>query len=158
MVGEAAIDFVLPDTDGTSRALHEFHRLGPAILLFLPSVYGFRPRWQLWSLLRHYDRFVALGTEVVVVSADPLPELRIFQIHRGFPFVFLADRGGAIATRYQVALREGQAASLIVTTQGLVRFRRDVRFGRRASGGLLLRWLLNLQRNEAVPILPTEKP
>lgn len=155
MVGEAAIDFALPDTDGRSRSLRELHRLGPLVLLFVPSVYGWRPRWQLWSLLRHYDRFIALATDVVVVSADPLPELRIFQVRRGFPFVFLSDRGGSTAAAYHVSLRSGEAASLIINARGIVCYRRLTRFAPRASAPHLLQ---RLRQVAADPPLALDGP
>ena len=149
MVGEVAQEFTLPDTDARSRWLSEFHRLGPVVLLFLPSVYGLRPRWQLWSLLRHYDRFIEMATEVVVVSRDPLPELRIFQIRRGFPFVFLCDHEGAVAMNYEVA--PGCAGALVITTGGVIRHHRVARLGWRSSGTRLLRILGSLEAGERMP-------
>lgn len=149
MVGEHAVEFNLPDTDAHIRWLSEFHRLGPLVLLFLPSVYGWRPRWQLWSLLRHYDNFVEMATEVVVVSGDPLPELRIFQIRRGFPFIFLSDRGGAVARAYGVA--PGSAGALVITIAGFIRHHHVARLGWRRSGSGLLRVLHSLDAIDRQP-------
>lgn len=149
MVGELALEFNLPDTDAHTRWLSEFHRLGPVVLNFLPSVYGFRPRFQLWSLLRHYDHFVENATEVLVVSGDPLPELRIFQIRRGFPFVFLSDRSGAVARTYEVP--PGNAASLVITTRGVIRHHRNAGVGFRDSGARLLRVVRSLEPGERLP-------
>ncbi|MGH9480491.1 MAG: redoxin domain-containing protein [Terriglobales bacterium] len=149
MVGEHAVEFNLPDTDAHIRWLSEFHRLGPLVLLFLPSVYGWRPRWQFWSLLRNYDHFVEAATEVVVVSADPLPELRIFQIRRGFPYVFLSDRGGAVAQAYGVPA--GSAAALVITTAGFIRHHHLARLGWRRSGARLLRVLYSLDPADRRP-------
>ncbi|MGH9414350.1 MAG: redoxin domain-containing protein [Terriglobales bacterium] len=150
MVGELALEFSLPDTDAHVRWLSEFHRLGPVVLLFLPTVYGGRPRWQLWSLMRHYDSFVEMGTEVVVVSADALPELRIFHIRRGFPFVFLSDRDGAVARSYDVA--GGCAGAFVITTMGFIRLHRVVDgLGLRSSGSSLLRTLHRLDAQDCLP-------
>jgi len=149
MVGELAVEFHLPDTDARMRWLSEFHRLGPVVLIFVPSVYGWRPRWQLWSLLRHYDHFVEMATELVVVAADPLPELRIFQIRRGFPFVFLADKGSAVAQAYEVPA--GSAGALVITTGGVIRHRRVARQGWRSSGSGLLRVLRGLDEQDRQP-------
>ncbi len=149
MVGEVAVEFHLPDTDARMRWLSEFHRLGPVVLIFVPSVYGWRPRWQLWSLLRHYDHFIEMATELVVVAADPLPELRIFQIRKGFPFVFLADKGSAVAQAYQVAA--GWAGALVITTGGVIRHRRVARLGWRSSGSALLRALRGLEEEDRRP-------
>ncbi len=149
MVGELALEFNLPDTDARMRWLSEFHRLGPVVVLFLPSVYGWRPRWQLWSLLRHYDTFVEAATEVVVVSADPLPELRIFQIRKGFPFVFLCDKAGAVARTYDVS--PNGAGAVIITTGGVIRHHRVATWGRRSSGGALLKILRVLPPSDRAP-------
>lgn len=149
VVGELAVEFSLPDTDAHTRWLSEFHRLGPVVLLFLPSAYGVRPRWQLWSLMRHYDHFVELATEVVVVTGDPLPELRIFHIRRGFPFVFLSDREGEIARSYDV--EPGCAATVVITTHGVIRHHRVARLGWRNSGSALLRVLRGLHAGDRRP-------
>lgn len=149
LVGEVALEFNLPDTDAHTRWLSEFHRLGPAVLIFLPSVYGLRPRWQLWSLLRHYDHFIEMGTEIVVVSQDPLPELRIFQIRRGFPFVFLADKNNAVAQNYEVSA--GRAGALVINVGGVIRHHRVTRSAWRSSGTRLLRVVRGLQARERLP-------
>ncbi|MGH9417632.1 MAG: peroxiredoxin family protein [Terriglobales bacterium] len=149
MVGKLAVEFSLPDTDGRMRWLSEFHRLGPVVLLFVPGVYGCRPRWQLWSLLRHYDHFVEMATEVVVVSADSLPELRIFQIRRGFPFVFLSDKEGAVSQAYEVV--PGAAGACVITTGGVIRHRHAAKLGWRSSGAALLRVVRNLERADRLP-------
>lgn len=149
MVGELALEFSLLDTDAHTRWLSEFHRLGPVVLVFLPSVYGFRPRWQLWSLLRHYDHFIENATEVVIVAGDPLPELRIFQIRRGFPFVFLCDRGHMVARNYDVP--EGSAAALVITSGGVIRHHRAAGAGFRDSGARLLRVVRGLEARERLP-------
>lgn len=150
MVGELAVEFNLPDTDTHVRWLSEFHRLGPVVLLFLPSAYGVRPRWQLWSLLRHYDSFVEMGTEIVVVTPDPLPELRIFHIRRGFPFVFLSDKSRAVARNYDVP--DGCAGAFVITTGGVIRLHRVVDgMGLRSSASSLLRVLRRLDGPERLP-------
>lgn len=149
MVGEVAVEFNLPDTDARMRWLSEFHRLGPLALIFLPSVYGLRPRGQLWSVLRHYDHFVELGTEIVVVAADPLPELRIFQIRRGFPFIFLCDRGGVVALNYKI--EPGCAGALVISSGGVIRHHRSTRLGWRDSGARLLRIVRGLEDHERLP-------
>lgn len=149
VVGAMAREFSLPDTDARLRWLSEFHRLGPAVLVFLPSVYGWRPRWQLWSILRHYDHFVTLAAEVVVVSADPLPELRIFQIRRGFPFVFLSDRDGEVAQSYDV--RPACAGTAVIGTAGILRHFRTANLGWRTSGPMLLRAVRGLEAADRLP-------
>lgn len=152
-VGEAAVDFKLPDTDGDLRALHEFHRFGALILLFLPTVHGFRARRQLRGLLRRYDRLVELSTELVVIAADALPDLRIYQIRRGLPFVFLADSGGAVAGACGVDLLAGASASMIVNQQGIVCFRHDAAGrGWRASARLLVACVEQLQHSQVGPV------
>lgn len=153
VIGELAVEFSLPDTDAHTRWLSEFHRLGPVVLLFLPSVYGARPRWQLWSLLRHYDHFVELATEVVVVTQDPLPELRIFHIRRGFPFVFLSDPQGEIARSYDV--EPGSAATVVITSGGVIRHHRVARLGWRRSGSGLLRVVRGLSPEDRDPQVAT---
>jgi len=152
LVGESAVDFRLPDTDGTSRHLREFHETGPVVLIFLPSVYGWRPRWQFWSLLRHYDSFVQLGAELVVISTDSLPELRIYQIRKGLPFVFLSDRSGAIASQYELQLWRSETATVIVTSRGIIHYLHRTRFGRRSSARRLLRSLIRLDQHERLHI------
>jgi len=149
LVGEVALEFSLPDTDAHTRWLSEFHRLGPVVLIFLPSVYGLRPRWQLWSLLRHYDHFIELGTEIVVATQDPLPELRIFQIRRGFPFVFLADKNNAVAQTYEIG--RGCAGALVITVGGVIRHHRVARSAWRSSGTRLLRVVRGLAPSERLP-------
>jgi len=151
VIGELALEFSLPDTDAHTRWLSEFHRLGPVVLLFLPSAYGARPRWQLWSLLRHYDHFVEMATEVVVVTTDPLPELRIFHIRRGFPFVFLSDPQGGTARSYDVD--PGSAATVVITSRGVIRHHRVARLGWRNSGSGLLRVVRSLPAEDRDPPL-----
>ena len=149
LVGEVAVEFHLPDTDARMRWLSEFHRLGPVVLLFVPSVYGLRPRWQFWSVLRHYDHFVEMATEVVVISPDPLPELRIHQIRRGFPFVFLCDREGRVGQNYRI--ERGGAGALVISVHGVIRHRSVVRRGWRPSGMRLLRIVRGLDDADRLP-------
>lgn len=153
LVGESAVDFRLPDTDGNSRQFREFHETGPVVLIFLPSVYGWRPRWQFWSLLRHYDQFVQLGVEIVIISTDSLPELRIYQIRKALPFVFLSDRGGSVASRYQLQLWRSETATMIVTSRGIIYYLHRTRFGRRSSARTLLRNLVRLDQHERLHYL-----
>jgi len=146
ITGELAVEFNLPDTDARLRGLSEFHRLGPVVLLFQPTAYGLRSRLQFWSLLRHYDHFVELAAEIVVVTGDPLPEARILQIRRGLPFVFLSDRNGTVAQTYGV--EPGECGGYVITVGGMIRYQRC---GRRCSGTEMLHELRRLAVSELIP-------
>ena len=155
MVGAFAAEFCLPDTDGTRRHLREFHEAGPTILLFISRVEQWRPRWQLWSLLRNYDGFVEHNTEIVIVCGSLLPELRIFQIRGGFPFVFLSDPKGEVAAAYGLlGWRDinrnfwppsSPAATLLLDREGRVRFLHCSRWSPRPGARRLLKRLQALQ-------------
>lgn len=135
LVGDLAYEFSLPDTEGAVRRLAEFHQLGPAALLFVPSATGWASRCQFWNYLRHYDAFVALATEVVVIAGDPPPQLRRLQAGLGLPFIFLADSPGRVAQRYGTG---SGAATLLLDSAGVIRFRHNETWFRRTAAHHLL--------------------
>ncbi len=135
LVGDQAFEFSLPDTEGTVRRLAEFHQLGPVVLLFVPTASGWASRFQFWNFLRHYDGFVQLATEIVVIAGDGSPQLRRLQAALGLPFVFLADPPGRVAERYRTG---SGAATLLLDRQGIIRFRRNESWFRRTPAHRLL--------------------
>jgi peroxiredoxin len=125
LVGNVALDFTLPDAEGRLRALSEFHETGPVVAVFVSDIAAWRVRWRLRNLLKKYDELIQAGTEVVVVAGDSFDELRRFQTLTGLPFIFLSDRDGAIASRYQLyAHGRRLTAILVVDATGIIRYRR----------------------------------
>lgn len=136
LVGDIAQEFSLPDTEGTVRRLAEFHQLGPAVLMFVPSAHSWGSRWQLWNFLRYYDAFVRLATELVVIAGDEVNDLRRLQAKLALPFVFLSDPGGRVAERYETDLG---AATLLIDHRGIIRYRKNEHWLRRTPAHRLLR-------------------
>ncbi len=121
-IGGPALEFSLPDAEGVRRHLAEFRQIGDLVLLFIPDVRQFCARWQFWNLLRHYDSFVSLATEVVVIAGNRQDDLRRFQILHDFPFVFLCDPDHLVARRYLAWDRDGgKRISLIIDRRGMIR-------------------------------------
>lgn len=135
LVGDVALDFSLPDTEGTVRRLAEFHQLGPATLLFASSAYSWGSRWQFWNYLRHYDAFVRLAAEVVIIGGDEVNELRRLQARLALPFVFLSDPDGRVAERYETGIG---AATLVIDRRGIIRFHQNEPWLRRTPAHRVL--------------------
>lgn len=138
LVGDLALEFTLPDTEGAVRRLAEFHQLGPAVLLFVPSARHWTSRWQFWNYLRHYDGFVRMAAELVVIAGDELEGLRRAQAGMSLPFVMLSDPAGRVAEKYETGVG---AATLLIDGGGVIRFRRNESWVRRTPAHRLLRAL-----------------
>jgi peroxiredoxin Q/BCP len=99
--GDAAPDFALPDQDGHTRRLRDFHGR-PLVLFFYPrastsgcttEAQGFRDR--------HAD-FQKLGVAVVGASPDTVAAQKKFAVNQKLPFPLLADAERSLCQAYGV--------------------------------------------------------
>jgi peroxiredoxin Q/BCP len=98
--GRKAPEFELQNQDGETVRLSDFEG-EYLVLYFYPradtpgctkEACAFRDSW---------ERFEALGVDVVGVSNDPVEDLKPFQREYDLPFELLSDEGGDVASTYE---------------------------------------------------------
>lgn len=98
-VGAPAPPFELPDQSGKVRTLAEF-RGQWVVLYFYPKDDTPGCTQEACAFRDDVRTLTALGAQVVGVSVDDTASHAEFAAKHQLPFPLLADRGGAVATRY----------------------------------------------------------
>ncbi|OWK44515.1 Alkyl hydroperoxide reductase subunit C-like protein [Fimbriiglobus ruber] len=105
LLGRAAPDFDLIDSEGTAWNLKGLRADGPVVVVFYHSYCDLCVR-QLFDEARDLPLFREVGARVVAISADP-PEMTRRRVQESDPFGFpiLSDPENKVARAYQVFRR-----------------------------------------------------
>lgn len=101
-IGDVAPDFTLPDQTGKPVRLQELLGRGTVVLYFYPKDQTPGCLAEARAFRDAYDRFTAVGAEVIGVSSDSVASHRRFAARLKLPFLLLSDRGGAVRDSYGV--------------------------------------------------------
>jgi peroxiredoxin len=117
LLGQAAPDFTLPDTEGKPWHLSEHLAQGPVVVVFYYGYHCNHCVSQLFALNKDLAKFHELGAEVVAISADPSERTRQRYARYGsFAFPVLSSADHAVAERYGTFSRpekEGEEGELM---------------------------------------------
>ncbi len=119
-VGEQALDFELPGTEGPFK-LSE-HRGERVVLLFYPGDNTMVCTKQFCSYRDRADDFAALDATVVGISSQDVDSHKGFIEKNGLTVPLLADVDKAVGKAYSAS---GKRAVIIIDEQGVVRHRHD---------------------------------
>ena len=98
--GATAPDFTLYTDDKTPFTLSQAAAQGPVVLLFFPGAFTSVCTTELNTVSHDYERYEALGAEVVGISTDSPFALAEFKRLHDFRFPLLSDHDGAVSAAY----------------------------------------------------------
>ena len=102
-VGDPAVDFTLPSTQGSVR-LSDLLRDGAVLLVFHPKDDTLVCTRQLCNYRDNLSTFEDLGVQVVAINDDALETHEAFARKYGFPFPLASDEGRRVCRAYGVLL------------------------------------------------------
>jgi len=126
-IGDVAPDFELPDSEGRMRRLSEF-RGKPLLLvftriftdkIFCPVCYP-----HLLALRNDYEKFQALGAEILLVNTTRVEMTKIIVQEQDFKFPVLSDAEWKVFQQYGLgaALGAPMPGQFLLDKQGVIRF------------------------------------
>ena len=123
-VGEAAPDFTLPSTAGSSVSLSALH--GKNILLaFFPLAFTSTCTKELCDMRDDWDQFATDDIVVVPISVDSTPTLKEFKSKYSLRSDFLSDFKREVARLYGVLLEDrfyANRAYFLIDKTGTIRW------------------------------------
>lgn len=148
-VGTPAPDFTLPDQHRQPTTLSSFRGERPVVLVFFPLAFTGVCTGELCAIRDRLPVLDGSGAQVIGISCDSGPSLRVFADQEGIEYPLLSDHWphGEVARRYGVfdeRLGLALRGSFVIDREGLVRWAtlnqipdaRDVADYERALAGL----------------------
>lgn len=125
--GTVAPDFTLGNQHGQKITLSDYRGSKNVVVMFYPFAFTGVCTGELCELRDQYVDFVNDDTEVLSISCDPSPTLKVFAEREGFTHHLLADfwPHGKVAQDYGVFLDEKGFATrgtFIIDKEGVVRW------------------------------------
>ena len=117
LLGLAAPEFSLSQTDNTAISLAESLKKGPVVLVFYYGYHCDHCVSQLFALNKDIENFRSLGATVLAISADAIEETRErFRMYGAFDFPVLSDPSNSVAAKYGTyapAVKAGEDGNLM---------------------------------------------
>ncbi|MDT0266779.1 peroxiredoxin [Streptomyces sp. DSM 44915] len=125
--GTQAPAFTLRDQHGQSVSLADFRGEKNVVLLFYPFAFTGVCTGELCELRDRLPSFVNDEVQLLAVSCDPAPALRVFAEQEGFEYPLLSDfwPHGEVARSYGVFAEDKGCAvrgTFVIDTSGVVRW------------------------------------
>ena len=126
-VGDKAPDFELKDNHGATVKLSDFRGSKNVVLLFYPFAFTGVCTGELCELRDNLPQFSDRDTQLLAVSNDSVPTLRVFAEQEDLEFPLLSDfwPHGAAARDYGVFNEKTGAAvrgTFLIDADGVIRF------------------------------------
>ena len=126
-IGGAAPDFTLADQHGRSVGLSDFRGAKNVVLLFYPFAFTGVCTGELCALQTELPSFQNDDVQLLAVSCDSLPSLRVFSDQEKFDFPLLSDfwPHGTVSRSYGVFAEDKGCAlrgTFVIDKQGNVRW------------------------------------
>ena len=123
--GDAAPDFALQSTAGTTVRLSELRGKSPVLLAFFPLAFTSTCTAELCEFSENFDRFAGKGVAVLPISVDSVPTLKEFKAKHAMKTDLLSDFKREASRAYGV-LREAtffsERAYFLIDRDGVVRW------------------------------------
>jgi peroxiredoxin Q/BCP len=98
-IGQPAPSFQLPDSEGQLRRLDEFHGQW-VVLYFYPKDFTSGCTIEARRFQKSLDKFRAINTQIIGISADTVDSHRDFCDSEGLKFPLLSDLDGQVSQTY----------------------------------------------------------
>ncbi|MEU3981656.1 peroxiredoxin [Streptomyces sp. NPDC026672] len=126
-VGDEAPDFELKDNHGRPVRLSRFRGEKNVVLVFFPFAFTSVCTGELCALRDNLPRFVNDDTQLLALSNDSVPTLRVFGEQEGLEYPLLSDfwPHGAVSRAYGVLAEDKGCAvrgTFIIDKRGVVRW------------------------------------
>ncbi|HVV74771.1 MAG TPA: peroxiredoxin [Mycobacteriales bacterium] len=126
-VGDSAPAFQLRDQHGTEQSLATRSGERNVLLVFYPFAFTGVCSGEMLALSEHAEDWAARGTDVLAVSCDPVPSLRVFADSNGLVIPLLSDfwPHGKVSKAYGAfddTLGAAGRATYVIDTSGTVRW------------------------------------
>ncbi len=107
-VGAPAPDFTLKNQFGEEVSLSQFRGVKPVVLVFYPLAFTGTCTGELCELRDNIAIFKTSDVELLAISVDSSPTLRVFAEKENYDFSLLSDMWphGEVATKYGVFLAD----------------------------------------------------
>lgn len=127
LVGQEAPDFELRDQHGQKVRLSDFRGRKNVVLVFYPFAFTPTCTGEICALRDERTSFETEAVQVLAVSCDPSPALRVFAEQEGVEYPLLSDfwPHGEVARAYGVFLEQRGMATrgtFLVNREGIVRW------------------------------------
>jgi peroxiredoxin len=126
-VGATAPDFELKDNHGASVKLSDFRGSKNVVLLFYPFAFTGVCTGELCEVRDNLPQFESRDTQVLAVSNDSVPTLRVFAEQEGLEYPLLSDfwPHGEVSRAYDVFAEDKGCAvrgTFVIDKEGVVRW------------------------------------
>ncbi|WP_413757039.1 peroxiredoxin [Streptomyces sp. MMBL 11-3] len=126
-VGSKAPDFALKDNHGATVRLSDFRGEKNVVLLFYPFAFTGVCTGELCELRDNLPRFADRDTQLLAVSNDSVPTLRVFADQEGLEYPLLSDfwPHGEVSRAYGVFAEDKGCAvrgTFVIDKEGVVRW------------------------------------
>ena len=126
-VGEVAPDFTLSNQFGESVTLSDFRSKKNVVVMFYPFAFTGICTGELCTIRDLRADFINDDTEVLSISCDPTPSLKVFSEQENLTHNLLSDfyPHGAVAQQYGAFLEDkgfATRAAFVVDKEGVVRW------------------------------------
>jgi len=126
-VGSVAPDFELKNQSGEPVKLSDFRGKKNVVVVFYPHAFTSICSGELCTLRDQKTDFVGDDVQLLAISVDPVPSLKVFADENGFDYPLLSDfyPHGAVAQEYGVFVPERGFATrgtFVIDKDGVVRW------------------------------------
>jgi peroxiredoxin len=126
-VGDQAPDFELRDNNAQTHKLSDYRGHKNVVLVFYPFAFTGVCTGELCAIRDESASLQNDDTQVLAVSCDSVPSLRVFAEREGFDYPLLSDfwPHGAVASAYGVfneGLGAAERGTFIIDREGIVRW------------------------------------
>ncbi len=102
LTSSIAPNFTLPDQHGDLQSLLDILKTKAVVLYFYPKDGTYGCTKEACAFRDRYEDFLALGAEVIGVSADAIDSHQEFMTHHQLPFLLLSDPDRRVHKMYGV--------------------------------------------------------
>ena len=125
-IGAPAPDFTLKNQFGEEVSLSQFRGVKPVVLVFYPLAFTGICTGELCELRDNISVFKTNGVELLAISVDSSPTLRVFAEKENYDFSRLSDRWprGEVASEYGVCLEDrgfGNRGTFVIDPEGRIK-------------------------------------
>jgi peroxiredoxin len=126
-VGDAAPEFSLRDQHGQDQSLASRRGHRNVLLVFYPFAFTGVCSGEIAALAAKASAWDELGTDVIAVSCDTIPSLRVFAEQQGVDFSLVSDfwPHGTVASAYGVfdeSLGVAGRSTFVIDREGVIRW------------------------------------
>jgi peroxiredoxin len=126
-VGEVAPDFTLANQFGESVTLSDYRSKKNVVVMFYPFAFTGICTGELCTIRDRRADFINDDTEVLSISCDPTPSLKVFSEQENLTHNLLSDfyPHGAVAQQYGAFLEDkgfATRAAFVIDKEGVVRW------------------------------------